>query len=364
MIFPDDEDPYVYPGTDVLVNKENIKDPSELETFEKLETSQAIADLLKNPVKGAEDLDHLKEVHRRILGDVYPFAGEIRTCELMKREPVLRGRGVDYSEPAMISEEAEAALKALREEKFTDLRSPGEIDALSTHVAEVWRTHPFREGNTRAALIFVDQFAKERGCELDSGVISKVPSETRDALVLAAQKKDNTRLNKIFSEAREMTLSRNHPVIGRITTEAAEVLKLLDNPEIKPAESAETVKGVVLATSYETVLLQTSGGIRSIKKDVFPTPPENNARVTISIPAKEKDQGQMSEEQKIYTAVGASIAAHISPNPETQKKIVEAVKSRIQEQRELPPLMVRGGREPVAQVEQPKKPLNKPDIER
>ena len=48
------------------------------------------------------------------------------------------------------------------------------IDELSQKftkcLAQIWRVHPFRDGNTRATLTFADIFAKQHGFEMDMGM--------------------------------------------------------------------------------------------------------------------------------------------------------------------------------------------------
>lgn len=71
-------DPYCYPGTDLLINLESIRDQKTLSQFEAQTASASIAGLATRPIKGPFDTARLKETHRRIFGRVYPWAGEFR----------------------------------------------------------------------------------------------------------------------------------------------------------------------------------------------------------------------------------------------------------------------------------------------
>jgi len=72
-------DPYLYPGTDVLRNKEDIRDAGELEAFERLATANRMETLPHNvPVT----VEGYREIHRYIFQDVFDWAGEIRTVIL------------------------------------------------------------------------------------------------------------------------------------------------------------------------------------------------------------------------------------------------------------------------------------------
>ena len=79
-------DPYLYPGTTVLINHFNIRDQAKLDSKERRETLKTLKGLYDNPVKGEFDLAHLLEIHRRVFAPVYPFAGEIRRIEMVKAE--------------------------------------------------------------------------------------------------------------------------------------------------------------------------------------------------------------------------------------------------------------------------------------
>lgn len=72
-------DPYTYPGTDVLRNRRDIRDPDILARFEAESTTRRIAELLHRPLQGRFDTLHLKVIHKHIFRDVYSWAGEFRT---------------------------------------------------------------------------------------------------------------------------------------------------------------------------------------------------------------------------------------------------------------------------------------------
>ena len=52
-------------------------------------------------------------------------------------------------------------------------------------VAEVWRVHPFREGNTRAVITFAAKFASEKGFPLDIKLLGRNADYVRGSLVVA-----------------------------------------------------------------------------------------------------------------------------------------------------------------------------------
>ena len=74
---------YCYPDSDVLINKMDIRDQAKLEEAERRLTMFRMSDLLDVPVKGDFDLDHLKSIHRYLFQDLYSWAGEIRTVDII-----------------------------------------------------------------------------------------------------------------------------------------------------------------------------------------------------------------------------------------------------------------------------------------
>lgn len=77
-------DPYVYAGTNCLRNRLGITEAVELERAEAARTSVTLTLLARNPLPGNYDLAHLRAFHRRIFGDIYEWAGELRTVVIAK----------------------------------------------------------------------------------------------------------------------------------------------------------------------------------------------------------------------------------------------------------------------------------------
>jgi cell filamentation protein len=60
-------DPYFYPGTDILINKEDIRDREELEAFERVMTASRMETL---PPGVPLTADGYRQLHRYIFQDV------------------------------------------------------------------------------------------------------------------------------------------------------------------------------------------------------------------------------------------------------------------------------------------------------
>ncbi|EGF89911.1 uncharacterized protein y4lH [Asticcacaulis biprosthecium C19] len=76
-----EDDPYVYPGTDVLRNRLDLRDHGTLEYAGRNLVQVRIE---QGAPYGRFDLAHLKAIHRHLFQDLYAWAGEIRTVEINK----------------------------------------------------------------------------------------------------------------------------------------------------------------------------------------------------------------------------------------------------------------------------------------
>lgn len=78
-----DVDPYVS-DNGVLVNRLGIVDADELAAVEAALTASRLVDLERHRLAGSYDLSHLQAFHRYIFGDIYVWAGELRTVNIAK----------------------------------------------------------------------------------------------------------------------------------------------------------------------------------------------------------------------------------------------------------------------------------------
>lgn len=140
---------YCYPDSSVLKNKLDIRDPVLLRKVEADLSSARQAEIFRTPVVGRFTATHLCNIHRKLLGDVYSFAGHFR------REDIAKGptRFVTYSQ---IKEKLQRLLGQLQQEKWLE-NVPFEAFATRSayYMAELNYIHPFREGNGRAIREFM-----------------------------------------------------------------------------------------------------------------------------------------------------------------------------------------------------------------
>lgn len=168
MSVPED---YTYPGTNVLKNRAEIRDPGALNRFERGVTAIRIQELREKPVQGDYGLQHLQDIHRQVFKDVYEWAGQIRQVDIAKGPAGDRTLFTFKEDIPSKGEEIKALindankLRGLDREQFA-----GKMGEVYTAVNEM---HPFREGNGRATREYMASLAKESGRSLDFTKVSR-----------------------------------------------------------------------------------------------------------------------------------------------------------------------------------------------
>jgi cell filamentation protein len=152
------EDPYVYPGTDILRNRFGIIDAELLNRVERRLVSQRAR---QGVPSGDFDLKHLCAIHRHLFQEIYDWAGELRTVEINKGGHQFQFRR--YIQTGMHDVHRRLVqskfLKGLGPDQFA--RQAGVI------IGDVNYIHPFREGNGRTQAQYLKQLAMQAGHHLD-----------------------------------------------------------------------------------------------------------------------------------------------------------------------------------------------------
>lgn len=168
---------YCYPNSFVLKNKLNILNADALCDAEREITAMRIAQALVNPIQGKFDATHLKRIHRFLFGDIYPWAGKIRTVNISKGTPFC---SIDF-----IEEMLQKLFLELKREKYLALCSSMDTMArrLSYYLSEMNAIHPFREGNGRTQRLFISMLAEKCGYHIRYDLISN--AEMLEASILS-----------------------------------------------------------------------------------------------------------------------------------------------------------------------------------
>jgi cell filamentation protein len=179
-------DPYLYRGTETLKNLFNERDDERLKEIEADYTGFRIRELMDSPVQGKYDFSHLCLLHQCIFQDIFEWAGNIRIINIEKPESVLGGLSVEYSDAVDIEQNLIASLHKLLEIDWLKLDVPNKAETFSRCMADIWKVHPFREGNTRAIVTFCCDFADTNNFPLARELFKDNSAYVRTALVAAS----------------------------------------------------------------------------------------------------------------------------------------------------------------------------------
>ena len=163
----DADDVYCIPGTAVLKNKAGITAQDLLDEYEGDFTAIRLLELTQNPVEGSFDLDHLCKIHAYLFQDVYDWAGEVRSVDIIRGDS-------RFCNVRQIQSYANTVFSALASEKYlVNLEPQVFANRLAHYLSEINAIHPFREGNGRVQRLFVSQLAEHAGYSLDYSALDQ-----------------------------------------------------------------------------------------------------------------------------------------------------------------------------------------------
>jgi len=150
-------DPYVYPGTQTLINKYNIYD---LGALQDVEAAVYVAACDKPLPQGKLDYTHLKAIHRHFFGEIYGWAGQTRTVDISKSNSL-------FCRAAFIEQTIHKLFNQLQKEQYLQgLEKPLFCKKIAHYFNEINAVHPFREGNGRTLRVFIGLLAQHAGYTL------------------------------------------------------------------------------------------------------------------------------------------------------------------------------------------------------
>ena len=157
----DANDVYCIPGSAVLKNKAGITDQDLLDEFEGDFTAIRLLELTQKPIEGLFDLVHLCKIHQYLFQDVYEWAGELRSVDIIRGDS-------RFCNVRQIQSYSNNVFSALAAEKYlVNLEPKIFASRLAHYLSEINAIHPFREGNGRVQRLFISQVAEQAGYSLD-----------------------------------------------------------------------------------------------------------------------------------------------------------------------------------------------------
>ena len=195
-------DPYLYEGSTVLRNKLDILDEK---TLDLVEAEQSRAKMMVLYKRGFQNFSPagLCEIHKFLFGGVYSWAGQYRIINIEKRERLLGGRSVWYSNDENIPQDLESAFQSIHLLKWKDFSRDAFVHYLAQCFPRLWQIHPFREGNTRTVVMMLTFFVEQYGYYMDQELMVESAGYVRDAFVMASleQYAEREHLERILPDA-------------------------------------------------------------------------------------------------------------------------------------------------------------------
>lgn len=181
-----------YSGTAVLLNKLGIRNDSELAEAEAEIVSVRIAEWSRVPLVATFDFEHYKAVHRYLFGDLYDWAGQVRTVNLAKK-------GTHFCPAEKIEEQGKLIFDRLQRLGYLRGMEHGDfVEELTDFYCSTNELHPFREGNGRTQRVFLSQLARNAGYSLN---FSEVDGDLLMIATIQSAQGVRDLLKQILSEA-------------------------------------------------------------------------------------------------------------------------------------------------------------------
>ena len=180
---------YCYEKSNVLRNKLGITDADALRTAEREIAAVRIFEAEQTPIRGKLDFKHLCSLHRHIFGDIFEWAGKLRTVNISKGNPFCNSDVLDIYGSELFGK--------LKTELYL-LDTPAErvTERLAHYLSEINVMHPFREGNGRTQRMFIEYLALVAGYRVDFTNVTA--AEMIEASVRAFDR-DETLMRNIFN---------------------------------------------------------------------------------------------------------------------------------------------------------------------
>ena len=186
----DDKGIYCYEGSDVLINKLNIRDEETFYKAERLYSSIRQSELNATPLKGDFDFDHLKSIHYYLFQDLFYWAGKARTVAIAKTSM--------FCLPQYIEGYADDIFNKLRKDNcYQGYSQDAFVEAITNLLADINALHPFREGNGRTQREFIRYIGLLNGYGFDWSLVT---SEENIIASYESVNGDNTKLKAIIAK--------------------------------------------------------------------------------------------------------------------------------------------------------------------
>lgn len=197
-------DPYLYPGTRVLINKAGLRDEAAASQHEAERSFTRMRQILTERLAFPNSADGLRALHRHIFQDVFDWAGKDRTVDLARDNSF-------FARHTLVAQSLDTAFKEIaRTNGFKDHERRSFLDRLGHHLNEINAVHPFREGNGRTLRIHAALVARDACHPLRIHLIDG--ARWNEASRLGFVSGDHSPLAKVLERASDARTANPNPV--------------------------------------------------------------------------------------------------------------------------------------------------------
>lgn len=215
--------------------------------------------------------EELKSIHKRLFDGIFDFAGEFRKNNILKHEWVLDGDTVVYGNAFNLEDAVEVALRAERMTQFRQMDQEDLIYHFASFTANLWRIHPFGEGNTRTTAVFLIKYLRSVGFDVDNSLFEHHSRYFRDALVRANY---NNLKKGVYEERDYLDIFFSDLIAGTHHTFSSRQLHILaQQPAVKkrlqPHEWEEQIKLIIKenpSVSREEMAKRLNTSVKTIER--------------------------------------------------------------------------------------------------
>lgn len=168
-----------YPGTTVLINKLDIRSQAALDDVERVVTGIHMVEIEKEESDEPFTFEYYKSLHKRLFGDLYDWAGELRKVDLSNK-------GTVFCKAENLEEIGAAVFDRLqRKKEFRNLSCKAFVKEITGLYNNINMLHPFREGNGRTQRLFFTLLIRRAGHDINFSTVDS--DELMVATIYAAQ---------------------------------------------------------------------------------------------------------------------------------------------------------------------------------
>jgi Protein involved in cell division len=169
----------------VLKNKLDITNSNDLEKAE--------SDILSIKIREIEEQKkfelsekYFRYIHKYLFENLYDFAGAYRKINIEKSEMILGGLTVKYGNHEKIIDDIKNIIEDIKKTDLDKLSKKDKINHIIDLMINLWKVHPFREGNTRCVVIFICKYLESLGIKFNNQIFKENAAYVRKSLVAAS----------------------------------------------------------------------------------------------------------------------------------------------------------------------------------